>query len=60
MPFFSIVMPAFRVEETLRKAIESVRKQTYADFELIIVDDCSPDKSGEIAKKCLRLIKGLR
>lgn len=53
-------MPAFKVEETLRKAIESVRKQTYADFELIIVDDFSPDKSGEIAEEVSKVDKRIK
>lgn len=50
-PFFSIVMPAYNVEKYIKKAIESVQKQTFADWELIVVDDCTPDKSAEIAEK---------
>ncbi len=44
-PFFSIVMPVYNVEKHLSKAIDSVLAQTFTDFELILVDDCSSDKS---------------
>lgn len=47
-PFLSIVMPVYRVEKVLTAAVEDVLNQTFADFELILVDDCSPDCSGEI------------
>lgn len=47
--FFSIVMPVYGVELHLKKAVDSVCAQTFGDFEIILVDDCSPDKSGEIA-----------
>ena len=47
-PFLSIVMPVYRVEKVLTAAVEDVLNQTFADFELILVDDCSPDCSGKI------------
>lgn len=47
-PFFSIVMPVYGVEKHLCKAIDSVLNQTFQDFEIILVDDCSPDKSPQI------------
>lgn len=48
-PFFSIVMPAYKVEKYIEKAIKSIRRQTFPDWELIVVDDCSPDESRRIA-----------
>ncbi|WP_164509998.1 glycosyltransferase family 2 protein [Lacticaseibacillus porcinae] len=45
----SIITPVYNVEEYLPKCIESILAQTFRDFELIIVDDGSPDKSGSIA-----------
>lgn len=39
----SIVTPTFNRKEMLKDVIESVKSQTYTDFELIIVDDCSSD-----------------
>ena len=50
-PFFSIVMPVYNVEQHLPQAIESVLSQTFSDFELILVDDCSPDGSKDICDK---------
>lgn len=50
-PYFSIVMPTYCVEKYITKAIESIQKQTYTDWELIVVDDCTPDHSAKIAEK---------
>ena len=44
----SIVMPLYNCEKYIEKSIESVINQTYQDWELLIVDDCSTDKSVEI------------
>ena len=49
-PFFSIVMPIYGVEPYLRQAIDSVLGQTFQDFEIILVNDCSPDNSAEICR----------
>lgn len=50
-PVFSIIMPVYNVENYVSKAIESVLVQTYGSFELIIVNDCSPDNSLSICKR---------
>lgn len=44
----SIIMPVYKVEEYVGKAIESILAQTFTDFEFLIVDDGTPDRSGEI------------
>ena len=44
----SIIIPVYRVEATLNRCIESVVTQDYADFELILVDDGSPDDCPQI------------
>ena len=47
----SIVIPVYNVENYLRKCIDSVLNQDYDDYEIILVDDGSPDKSGTIAEE---------
>ncbi|MDE2636615.1 MAG: glycosyltransferase family 2 protein [Chloroflexota bacterium] len=49
MPLVSVVMPVFSGERFLAEAIESILAQTFTDFEFIIVDDGSKDRSAEIA-----------
>ena len=44
----SVIMPVYKVEEYVGKAIESIQQQTLTEWELWAVDDGSPDKSGEI------------
>lgn len=46
---FSVILPAYNVEQDLRRSLESVEKQTYRNFEAIIIDDCATDRTGEIA-----------
>ena len=46
--FFSVIVPVYKVEGYLQSCIESVLNQTFSDFELILVDDGSPDKCPEI------------
>jgi glycosyltransferase involved in cell wall biosynthesis len=48
-PQISIIVPVYKVEKYLRKCIDSILKQTYADWELLLIDDGSPDRSGEIS-----------
>lgn len=48
MPKVSVVMPVYNVEKYIRYSIESVLSQTYKDYELIMVDDGSPDRSPDI------------
>ena len=52
---FSVIVPVYKVEEYLEACVESVLNQTFSDFELILVDDGSPDRCpmmcDEYAKK---------
>ncbi|HHU06664.1 MAG TPA: glycosyltransferase [Clostridiales bacterium] len=48
MPAISVIVPVYKAESFLGKCVDSVLSQTMADIELILVDDGSPDKSGEI------------
>ncbi|MER7443617.1 bifunctional glycosyltransferase/CDP-glycerol:glycerophosphate glycerophosphotransferase [Micromonospora avicenniae] len=48
MTLISFVVPAFRVQGYLRECLDSILGQPFTDLEIIAVDDCSPDDSGEI------------
>ena len=47
---FSVIMPTYGVGDYITDALGCISMQTYDNFEVIIVDDCSPDNSGELAK----------
>ncbi len=51
MPTISVVVPVYKVEPYLRRCVDSILKQTYQDFELILVDDGSPDSCGQICEE---------
>ena len=44
----SIIIPVYRVEDTLERCVQSVVSQTYSDFEIILVDDGSPDNCPQL------------
>lgn len=48
MPKISIVVPVYKVEKYIRRCVDSVLRQTMEDYELILVDDGSPDACGSI------------
>lgn len=48
-PLVSVIIPVYNVEDYLLECLESVKNQTYSNFECIVVDDGSPDASGQIA-----------
>lgn len=48
MPVLSIIVPVYKVEKYLPQCIDSILAQTITDYELILVDDGSPDRCGEI------------
>lgn len=51
MPEISVIVPVYNVEKYINECIESILAQTFADFELILVDDGSTDNSGVICDK---------
>ena len=46
-------MPTFKQAPFIRRALESLRAQTLHDWELVVVDDGSPDETGEVLKPYL-------
>lgn len=47
-PKISVIVPVYNVEKYLRRCVDSILAQTFTDFELLLIDDGSKDKSGEI------------
>ena len=53
-PFFSIIIPLYNNEKVLHQCLDSIISQSFSDFEAIIVDDGSTDKSRQIAERYQR------
>ncbi len=51
LPPISVILPVFNAANTLRSAVESILKQTFHDFEFLIIDDGSTDQSLEILSR---------
>lgn len=54
MPKISVIVPVYKVEELLGRCVDSILNQSFSDFELILVDDGSPDRSGSICDEYAR------
>lgn len=50
-PEISIIIPVYKAELWLSRCLDSIQKQTFDNFEVILVDDASPDQSTDIAEK---------
>lgn len=50
-PKFSVIVPMYNVEDYLSECVESIRHQTLRDIEIILVDDGSPDRCGQLAEE---------
>lgn len=48
---FSIIMPAYNAQDSISESINSIFNQTYTNYELIVIDDCSTDNTYEVVKK---------
>lgn len=59
-PLVSIITPVYNAQEYLEETILSVLQQTYSNWELLLIDDCSTDKSYEIIKKYQNQDKRIR
>lgn len=56
----SIIVPVYQVEKYIRQCIDSILAQTFTDFELILVDDGSKDRSGQICDEYVRMDNRVR
>lgn len=54
MPKISVIVPVYKAKEYLHSCIDSILSQTFSDFEVILVDDGSPDSSGAICEEYAR------
>jgi len=51
MAVFSIIVPVYNVENEIRDCLDSLKNQTFGDFEVLCVDDCGKDSSMEIVRE---------
>ena len=54
----SVIMPMYNTEKYLVESLDSVLMQTFQDFEVILVNDCSTDNSRQVAESCLEKFGG--
>ena len=59
MDKISIIVPVYNVEEYLPKCLDSILSQSFEDYELILINDGSPDNSGMICDKYINNIKNI-
>ncbi len=57
-PLVSVVIPAYNAEKWIPDTLGSVFNQSYSDIELVVVDDCSTDKTWEILQETKRTVPG--
>lgn len=56
-PALSVIVPAYNAEKSLQRCLDSIVKQSFRDFEVLIIDDGSQDSTGEIADEYAALDK---
>ncbi len=59
-PLISIIVPVYKAEAFLRRCLDSLLAQSYPNLEIILVDDGSPDSSGEICEEYARMHPNIR
>lgn len=59
-PLISVIVPVYKVEPYLEKCVRSIQNQTYRNLEIILVDDGSPDRCGEICDELAKEDKRIR
>lgn len=56
----SLIVPIYKVEKYVERCLHSIFKQTFSDVEYILINDCTPDRSIEIAKKIIKVYPNKR
>jgi len=51
MTFFNVIIPSYNAEKWLPRCIETVKKQDYNNYRVVIIDDCSTDNSNSVIRK---------
>ena len=59
-PCFSIIIPIYNTEKELSRCLDSILNQEYPNFEIILVDDGSRDRSGELCDQYARKNKQIK
>lgn len=54
MPKVSVIVPVYKVEPYVEECARSLFSQTLDDLEILFIDDCTPDRSMELVKECLK------
>ena len=57
---FSVIVPIYKVEKYIHNCIQSIISQSFKDFELIVINDCSTDSTGEILNRFAELDKRVK
>lgn len=60
MPKISVIVPVYKAEKYLHRCIDSILNQTFKDFEVLLIDDGSPDRSGEICDEYAKIDSRVR
>ena len=59
-PAISVIVPIYNAEKTLRKCVDSLLAQTFQDYEILLIDDGSPDQCGAICDEYAKLDSRVR
>ena len=59
-PKISVIVPVYKAEAYLRRCVDSILAQTFQDFEVLLIDDGSPDRSGDICDEYAKKDKRVR
>ena len=60
IPKISVIVPVYKAEKYLHRCVDSLLAQTFSDFEMLLIDDGSPDRSGEICDEYAKKDKRVR